>query len=310
MVAQQLWRRLGQIVRPEPMASWWQSHASYPCVLTRDDGLVDVYFSVRDSANRSSVTRAVLDISDLSFHVVEAPTSPLLTPGARGTFDADGVTAGCVVNHDGRLHLYYLGWTVGGSVPFTNFIGLAIADPGATAFTRYKAVPIVGRSEANPLTVGYPWVLPTAEGGLQMWFGSHLLWGPDGLQMEHVIKSARSPDGLAWQADQRTVVPLLGPTDSAEFAVSRPTVLREGDGSLSMWYARRRPQYEIGFARSKDGMTWQRHDSAFTLVGEPGDWEMRERTYPCVFEHSGRRYMLYNGDGYGRTGFGLAVLEQ
>ena len=29
--------------------------------------------------------------------------------------------------------------------------------------------------------------------------------------------------------------------------------------------------------------------------------------YPCVFDWDGRRYMLYNGNGYGRTGVGLAL---
>jgi len=31
--------------------------------------------------------------------------------------------------------------------------------------------------------------------------------------------------------------------------------------------------------------------------------------YPYVFDHGGEKYMLYNGDSYGRTGFGIAVLE-
>jgi hypothetical protein len=31
--------------------------------------------------------------------------------------------------------------------------------------------------------------------------------------------------------------------------------------------------------------------------------------YPWVFRHEGATYMLYNGNGYGRTGFGIAVLE-
>ena len=31
--------------------------------------------------------------------------------------------------------------------------------------------------------------------------------------------------------------------------------------------------------------------------------------YPFVFDHKGQRYMLYNGNGNGQTGFGLAVLE-
>ena len=36
-----------------------------------------------------------------------------------------------------------------------------------------------------------------------------------------------------------------------------------------------------------------------------GDSEMIE--YPFVFDHDGQRFMLYNGNGYGRSGFGVAV---
>lgn len=310
MIARQRWYRLGQVVKPSPIHGWWNSHASYPSVLLRDDGFIDVYFSVRDDCNRSSVTRATIEISERRFEIIKPATTPLLVPGVRGAFDADGVTAGCIVAQHGKLYLYYLGWTIGGSVPFTNFIGLATADQGATKFTRYKNVPVIGRSEANPLTVGYPWVLADPGGGFRMWYGSHLMWGAEGLQMEHVIKSAISADGLDWRAEQPIVIPLLGAADPAEFAVSRPTVLREPDGTMSMWYARRRPNYEIGFAKSNDGVTWHRHDAVVEFVGDAGDWEERERTYPCVFEHRGHRYMLYNGDGYGRTGFGLAILER
>jgi len=32
--------------------------------------------------------------------------------------------------------------------------------------------------------------------------------------------------------------------------------------------------------------------------------------YPFVFDHKGKRHMLYNGNDYGKTGIGLAVLEQ
>ncbi len=30
--------------------------------------------------------------------------------------------------------------------------------------------------------------------------------------------------------------------------------------------------------------------------------------YAHVFDHAGTRYMLYNGNGYGKTGVGLATL--
>jgi hypothetical protein len=41
----------------------------------------------------------------------------------------------------------------------------------------------------------------------------------------------------------------------------------------------------------------------------PCSWDSDMTEYPCVFGHGGQRFLLYSGDGYGRTGFGLAVLE-
>ena len=41
------------------------------------------------------------------------------------------------------------------------------------------------------------------------------------------------------------------------------------------------------------------------VSAEGGDAEMIE--YLCVLDHRGSRYMLYAGNGFGRTGFGVAV---
>ena len=32
------------------------------------------------------------------------------------------------------------------------------------------------------------------------------------------------------------------------------------------------------------------------------------QAYPFVFDHAGQRHLLYNGDGFGATGIGHAVL--
>ena len=32
--------------------------------------------------------------------------------------------------------------------------------------------------------------------------------------------------------------------------------------------------------------------------------------YPFVYEHRGVKHMLYNGNGFGETGIGYAVLEE
>lgn len=304
-----VWRPLGRVFSPTGGEPWCVSHAANPTALALADGNVRIFFSARDASNRSSAASVDVAVDGDRFEVLGAPRGPLLTPGARGAFDADGVTVSSVIAHDGKLYAFYLGWTLLVHVPFSNFIGVAVSDDDGQTFRRGSGVPVVGRSPENPLTVGYPFVLRDGP-GWRMWFGSHLHWGQQGMEMLHVVKEARSADLLQWTPSDAVVVDIAGPSDPAEFAISRPVVLREPDNSLSMWYARRRPHYELGFARSTDGKRWERRDQDLRFVGTPESWEDRERTYPFVFDHGGRRYMLYNGNGYGREGFGIAILEE
>ncbi|HVQ67530.1 MAG TPA: hypothetical protein VMT08_08510 [Bradyrhizobium sp.] len=304
-----VWRPLGRVFSPTADQPWSVSHASNPTALALGSGNVRIFYSTRDASNRSSTASIDIMIDGDRFEVCGAPRGPLLTPGTRGSFDADGVTLSSVIAHDEKLYAFYLGWTVLVHVPFTNFIGVAVSDDNGQTFRRYGGVPVVGRSPENPLSTGYPFVLRDGP-CWRMWFGSHLHWGQRGMEMLHVIKQATSSDLFHWTPSEAVVINVAGQADPAEFAISRPVVLREPDNSLSMWYARRRPHYEIGFARSADGKHWERRDRDLRFVGTAEAWEGKERTYPFVFDHSDRRYMLYNGNGYGREGFGLAVLEQ
>ena len=75
---------------------------------------------------------------------------------------------------------------------------------------------------------------------------------------------------------------------------------RKGDGG----------RYRIGYAESDDAFTWDRRDEQAGIDVSPSGWDSDMVCYPYVFDHNGNRYMLYNGNGYGRTGFGLAILEE
>jgi hypothetical protein len=80
-----------------------------------------------------------------------------------------------------------------------------------------------------------------------------------------------------------------------------------------MWFAHRATKeietYRIGFASSRDGRQWLRNDAISGIDVSIEGWDSEMICYPYVFEHDGLMYMLYNGNGYGRTGFGLAVME-
>jgi len=76
-----------------------------------------------------------------------------------------------------------------------------------------------------------------------------------------------------------------------------------------MWFAVRGARYRIGYAESADGMTWTRADDLGGLRTAADGWDSEMVEYPCVLDHQERRYMLYNGNDYGKTGVGLAVWQ-
>ena len=59
-----------------------------------------------------------------------------------------------------------------------------------------------------------------------------------------------------------------------------------------------------------DLKNWLRDDENPSFGVTSGDWDSDMLCYPHVFECDARVYMLYNGNEFGRYGFGLAELER
>jgi hypothetical protein len=91
--------------------------------------------------------------------------------------------------------------------------------------------------------------------------------------------------------------------------MSRPFVIKE-NGIYKMWYSFRGESYRIGYAESLDALHWERKDSEVGITVSEEGWDSETVEYPFIFEHKSKRYMLYNGNQYGKTGFGLAVFNQ
>jgi hypothetical protein len=297
------WRKLGRIYEPEGKFAWARSHAANPVAEHCGGDRFGVYFGARDERNRSSIGWVEIDLRRPR-EILACAERPLLSPGEPGSFDDSGVSMGCLAAApDGRSLLYYLGWNVGGDTPWRNRIGLAVRRAGEAHFEKL-ARPVLDLNEADPHSLSYPWVLADAP-GWRMWYGSNLDWGPDKADLTHVIKCAESRDGTAWTRNGATA---LGFRGNGEFALSRPCVLKE-KGRYKMWFSFRGETYRIGYAESDDGRSWTRDDARAGIDVSPSGWDSESIEYPHVFDHAGRRYMLYNGNGYGRTGFGLAVLD-
>jgi hypothetical protein len=297
------WRKLGLVFAPNNHYQWMRSHAANPFAEHIRENVFRVYFSCRDDESRSSIGYVVIEITD-KCRILDVSDNPVLTPGSVGLFDDSGVSMGCMITFEGKKYLYYIGWNLSVTVPWRNTIGVAISNGRSTHFEKYSKVPIIDRSEVDPYCLSYPFVL--ADNGIfRMWYGSNLSWGKQEKDMRHVIKYATSTDGMEWITPGTVVLNLK---DSSEYAISRPHVVKDTN-VYKMWYSYRGEAYRIGYAESPDGVEWTRKDNKAGIDVSARGWDSEMIAYPFVFDHAGQRYMLYNGNGYGRTGFGMAVLD-
>lgn len=292
------WLRLGRIYRPELRDDWICSHGANPCAEHLDGDRFRVYFSPRDRDSRSSVAVLELDLSTLE--VAAASCQKVLGPGDPGAFDDRGASMGCVVRQGNVRFLYYLGWSLPGTMPWRTSIGLALSRDGSP-FERFGSGLIMGPDSCDPLSLSYPWVLRDGD-AWRMWYGSHVSWREGG-EHEHLIKYAESEDGIHWRRPGNICFEAQQQDSSA---YSRPCVLLQ-DNVYRMWFSFRGRHYRIGYAESGDAIKWLRMDEVAGLDPEGTGWESESVEYAHVFDHKGRRYALYCGNGYGATGFGLAV---
>ena len=295
------WQKKGLLLPAPPPVRWGVSHAALP-VVRAAGAVAELYFSTRDAEGRSHIGRATLSPDLAGEPSVES--EPLLGPGRLGSFDDAGVTTGCVVDHEEVLYLYYSGWTRGVTVPFYFYVGCARSLDGGEHFTRVSEAPVLERSDVDPYLTASPWII--VENGLwRMWYVSGTGWENRGGRPLHRyhIKYAESRDGLAWNRRGHVCIDYR---HEDEYAIARPCVVRD-DGRYRMWYCSRGAAYRLGYAESDDGLTWERRDHEAALEPSSNGWDSEMIGYPAVYDRDGRRYLLYNGNGYGATGIGYAV---
>ena len=280
------------------------THASAPVAVPVNDFLYRVYFATRDGRNRSHVGYVELDIRRPA-EILDVSDEPVLAPGPLGYFDAHGVYASSILEHDQTLLLYYIGWNPGHRGPlFYSSIGLAISEDRGNTFRKISAAPILSRSEYDPCLVTAPFVM-VENGVWRMWYVSGFKWEEDemGLHSYYHIKYAESKDGVSWDRAGLVCIDL----EPGEQNIARPCVVKNGD-RYQMWYSYNKGQgYRIGCAESQDGYAWTRLDHEAGIDVSESGWDSQALEYPWVFTHEGKRYMLYNGNGFGREGFGLAI---
>lgn len=299
------WKKLGLLYSPPEISRHPKllSHAANPLPILMEGDTYRIFYSARDIKNRSSV--GAVDIDLIKRKVIQDHSLPFFEHGAAGSFYADGVSIGNCYQIAGDRYMLFMGWQRPQEAHWRGDIGRLIVKPDLT-LELDSATPLLSSEDIDPISLSYPWVCANEDVGFSMWYGSTITWDAGNEEMLHVIHFASSTNGHHWDRKGLAIPYKLGVAQ----AFSRPTVVCDIPGEYGMWFSYRGVQekYRIGYATSNDGREWTLAlDAAGIDVSDHG-WDSEMIEYPFVFDHKGQRYLLYNGNGYGKTGFGLAVM--
>jgi hypothetical protein len=286
-----------------------------PTAYVNNEGNITILFSTRDEENKSRISSIIVSSKNPA-KLISDSTSIILDIGKNGSFDDSGVMPSSLVKVGSRYYLYYIGWNERKTIPYHNSIGLAISDDGAT-YGRLFDGPIMERTHKEPYFCSAPCVIHEA-GRWKMWYLSCTEWLSVHGKMEprYHIKYAESSDGIHWDRDGRIAIDYKDPNEGG---IVRASILK-GEGQIyRMWFSYRNTlgyrsdstsSYRMGYAESLNGLDWERIDGRAGITVSEVGWDSFMIAYPDVLQHEESTYMFYNGNGFGATGFGYALLDE
>jgi len=313
------WRKLGRIFNPAEVSgiSWLNEFAQAPATLIFPD-FVRVYFSCRpkpDDQGQYTSYSSYLDLNrENLFDILRIAESPILKLGDTGCFDEFGTYPVSVVRDGDDVRAYYGGWTRCESVPFNVAIGYGVSKDDGVTFTKLGAGPVLSYSPDEPFILSGP-KIRRFENRWILFYIAGKKWIPNAGRPEPVyrIRMAFSDDGLNWSKLNRDLINTRLEEDECQ--ASPDVIFRNGQYHMffcyrkSLNYRGKEGGYRIGYASSPDLLNWTRDDDKVGIdISEEG-WDDEMISYPHVFELDGSIYMMYLGNGVGRYGFGLAVLD-
>ncbi|MEO7311362.1 MAG: hypothetical protein ABIX01_13250 [Chitinophagaceae bacterium] len=237
--------------------------------------------------------------------------------GQLGTFDEHGIFPINPCRDGDRIVAYTCGWNRRISVPVETAIGLVESFDNGETFVRLGHGPVLGASLKEPVLVGDGFV-KKYDNSYYMWYIFGTKWikqTPDEPQARvYKIGYAISNDGSNWK--KHDGVQIIKDVLNEDECQALPSVTKIGN-RFHMYFCfreatdfRKNPNrgYKLGYAFSDDLINWVRDDSQSGISNEENEWDTEMKCYPHIFEVEGKVFLLYNGNEFGKSGFGLAEL--
>ncbi|MGY4623574.1 hypothetical protein [Bradyrhizobium sp. USDA 4486] len=313
------WRKLGKIFDPteHTLPNDCLEFAQSPQALVLKDR-VRVYFSTRrrDEVGKYLSHVAYVDFARNMGEILDVCDHTVIELGELGAFDEHGIFPMHVFDDGDRVLGFTTGWNRKASVSADSSIGLAVSTDGGRTFQKHGPGPVMTASLHEPFLIADSFVMSI--GGLYyMWYIFGTRWKSfsetDPPDRVYKIACATSTDAINWQRNAKQIIADRIGDDECQ---ALPTVFSRND-VYHMYFCFRpchgfrekgRNSYRLGYAYSQDLINWTRDDSKAGIDLSQEGWDSQMQCYPHVFACDDRVYMLYNGNEFGRFGFGLAEL--
>lgn len=284
------------------------------------DSFVRIYFSTRkkDSNGKFLSHIAFVDMNKRLTEIKQISTDTVIELGKLGNFDEHGIFPINPLRVGDKIFAYTCGWSRRVSVSVETSIGLAISEDDGLTFHKIGEGPILSSSLNEPALVGDAFV-QVYNNVFHMWY----IYGTKWIEAHekepparvYKIAHATSADGIDWHKEEGKQI--IADSLNEDECQALPTVIKIQD-RYHMYFCYRQATdfrqnagrgYRIGYAYSDNLIDWVRNDADAGIDLSDDVWDSNMMCYPHVFECDGHIYLLYNGNEFGKYGFGLAQLE-
>ena len=315
------WKNLGIIFGKEDLKNIDKDiyFAKSPQTIVKKNSVI-VYFTSqkKDKNNKWVSLPYFVEYSKDFSSILNFSKSPILDKGALGTYDEHGIFPFSPSLINSKIYAFITGWSRRSSVDIEMSIGIAKSDDGYK-FERLYEGPILTSSLDEPFLVGDAFVRRYNE-KLHMWYIYGDKWVNEdnhndnsNPERSYRISYASSIDGLKWHKESRYIIDKV---IENECQALPSVVFHNNRYHLIFCYRNifdfrnnKENSYKLGYASSIDLKSWKRNDDCISSI-KSGSWDENMQCYPHFCEVDDQLYCLYNGNEFGKAGFGIAKLEE
>ena len=274
---------------------------------------IRVYFCVASKDGKYLKSKPAFCEFDKNFDtLISVSDLKIIEDSQLGSFDEHGIFPFSPLALENNFYAFTTGWSRRISVDIELSVGLVESFDGGKTFHRsFGSGPVLGATPEEPFLIGDAFVRRFNE-KFHMWYIYGLNWANDshGIpQRKYRIAHATSNDLISWQRQSGFCLP----NEQSNVCEALPSVCWYKNQYHLVYCARDQfdfrstdksnKNYRLRHAVSDDLENWKVMKNSFLM--SYGDFDRQMQCYPHIFVSNGGLKVIYNGSGFGKSGFGL-----